>query len=50
MDEVLKPISHLGIGSYVDDIYVCTSCFDSHVYAILKFFERLRLYELTISI
>ena len=50
MDKVLKPISHLGAGSYVDDIYVCTSYFDSHINAITKLLVRLRLYKLIVSI
>ena len=34
MDEVLKPIAHLGIGSYIDDSFVIPEIFNDHEYAI----------------
>ena len=28
MDEILSPITHLGIGCYIDDIFVMTETFE----------------------
>ena len=50
IDEVLRPCMHLGVGAYMDDIYIFSYSLQEHLSTLELVFGRLLAFNLTVNI